>query len=124
VRAQKLARAAVVAGSLALAAVVVSYRVPVEDLAMAHFNLGNAFKERGQWQDAIGQYEASLQRAPAYISTWNNLALVYERSGADPKLALEAWQRVLQLAQAQGSGTHYERASRHIAAINAGVPLK
>ncbi len=124
VRARKLARAAVAAGSLALAALVVNSRVPTEDLAMAHFNLGNAFKEREQWRPAIEQYNASLARSPGYISTWNNLALVYERSGADPRLALDAWQRVLQLAQAQGSGTHYERASRHIAALNAGAPLK
>jgi hypothetical protein len=48
---------------------------------------------------------------------WNNLALVYERSGAPRELQAETWQRVLQLARAQGSGLHVERATRHLAAL-------
>lgn len=121
-RARKTRLAAIGAVSLAVAAFAVNFRVPAEDLAMAHFNLGNAYKERGLWQPAIAQYSAALERAPAYISTWNNLALVYERSGADPKLALQTWQRVLVLGQAQGSSLHVERANRHIAALSAGAP--
>ena len=86
---------------------------------MAHFNLGNAYKERGQFEPAIEEYFASLETAPAYISTWNNLALVYERSGAEREVTLKVWQRVLELARAQGSQLHAERAQRHLNALNA-----
>jgi tetratricopeptide (TPR) repeat protein len=113
-------RAAGVAGAaLLVGAVAVNVNVPTEDLTMAHFNLGNAYKERSQWQPAIAEYEAALSAQPAYISGWNNLALVYERSGAPRELQVQAWQRVLGLARAQGSGLHLERATRHLAALNA-----
>ena len=99
---------------LVAAALAVNLRVPAEDLSMAHFNLGNAYKERGQFAQATEEYFASLETAPGYISTWNNLALVYERSGAEREITIRAWQRVLALARAQGSGLHVARAERHL----------
>ncbi|HXZ85737.1 MAG TPA: glycosyltransferase family 39 protein [Myxococcota bacterium] len=120
---ERRARLAAAAGAaLAAAAFAVNFRVPAEDLSMAHFNLGNVYKERGQWDAAVEEYFASLETAPAYISTWNNLALVYERSGAAPELQARVWQRVLQLARAQGSALHVERATRHLAALQAAAP--
>jgi tetratricopeptide (TPR) repeat protein len=120
-RARQVQLVAVGAGVFAAAAFAVNFRVPAEDLTMAHFNLGNAYKERGQWEPAIDEYFASLEGAPAYLSTWNNLALVYERSGVERELQIKTWQRVLDLARAQGSGMHVERATRHLAALTGGA---
>ena len=111
-----LGAAALLAGALA-----VNLRVPPEDLSMAHFNLGNAYKERRQFEQATQEYFASLETAPQYISTWNNLALVYERSGVDRELTMRTWQRVLDLARAQGSGLHAERAERHLRQLSSGA---
>ena len=118
-RSRSWPRLALGAALLAAAAFAVNFRVPPEDLSMAHFNLGNAYKERGQFAPAIEEYFASLETAPAYISTWNNLALVYERSGAEREVTIKVWQRVLELARAQGSPLHAERAQRHLNALSA-----
>lgn len=116
-RARRTRLVAAGAAALALAAFAVNFRVPAEDLAMAHFNLGNAYKERGQWERAVDEYFASLETSRAYISTWNNLALVYERIGAERELQIKTWRRVLDLGRAQGSRLHVERATRHLAAL-------
>ena len=119
VRGRQARLAASGAAVLAAAALAVNLGVPAEDLTMAHFNLGSVYDQRGQWQPAIDEYLASLEAAPAYLSTWNNLALVYEKSGAERELQIETWQRVLDLARAQGSALHVERATRHLARLNA-----
>jgi tetratricopeptide (TPR) repeat protein len=113
-RARRWRPLALGAAALVAAALAVDLRVPPEDLSMAHFNLGNAYKERGQFSEATAEYFASLETAPAYISTWNNLALVYERSGAEREVTIRVWQRVLALARAQGSALHVGRAERHL----------
>ena len=117
VRAQRLGRAALAAAVFALVGLVVEADVPSENLTMAHFNLGNAYREKSQWQAAIAEYEHVIAVDPGYISVWNNLALVYERNGSARELQVETWQRVLQLARAQGSGLHVERATRHLAGL-------
>jgi 4-amino-4-deoxy-L-arabinose transferase-like glycosyltransferase len=121
-RGKRAQLAAVGAAVLAVAGFAVNLHVPDEDLSMAHFNLGNVYKERQQWDEAVEEYFASLATAPGYISTWNNLALVYERSGVEPEVQQRAWLRVLQLARAQGSQLHVERAERHLAALSAVAP--
>lgn len=107
-------RLAVAAVLVAVAAFAVNWREPSEDLSMAHYNLGNAYKELGRFEPAIEQYSAALALDPAYLSTWNNLALVYERSGADRALTVRTWERLLALARLQGSEMHVERAERHL----------
>jgi 4-amino-4-deoxy-L-arabinose transferase-like glycosyltransferase len=114
--ARRLARAAAL---VALAAFAVNWREPSEDLSMAHYNLGNAYKELGRFEPAIEQYGDALALDPSYLSTWNNLALVYERSGADRALTVRTWQRLLALARMQGSGLHVERAERHLRDLGA-----
>jgi tetratricopeptide (TPR) repeat protein len=113
-------RIALVVALVALAAYGVHWRVPSENLSMAHFNLGNAYKELGRFEPAIEAYFAALALDQSYISTWNNLALVYERSGAERELVARTWQRVLDLARAQGSALHVERAERHLQALAGG----
>ena len=93
----------------------------VEGLRGLQLALGNAYDARGQLERAADEYRASLDTAPQYLSTWNNLALVYERSGADRELTVRTWQRVLDLARAQGSALHAERAGRHLRALSSGA---
>jgi tetratricopeptide (TPR) repeat protein len=117
VRARAWPRLGVAAVVLAAAALLVNFRTPAEHLEMAHFNLGNAYKELGRYDEAVESYFAALALDPGYISTWNNLALTYERSGVERELVIRTWQRVLELARAQGSGLHMERAERHLRAL-------
>jgi 4-amino-4-deoxy-L-arabinose transferase-like glycosyltransferase len=117
-RARAWPRAAVAAGVLAAAALLVNFRTPEEHLEMAHFNLGNAYNELGRYDKAVESYFESLKLDPGYISTWNNLALTYERSGVERELVIRTWQRVLELGRAQGSGLHVERAERHLRALS------
>jgi 4-amino-4-deoxy-L-arabinose transferase-like glycosyltransferase len=112
-------RLAIAAALVAAAAFAVNWREPSEDLSMAHYNLGNAYKQLGRFEPAIEQYSAALALDPAYLSTWNNLALVYERSGADRALTVRTWERLLALARLQGSGLHVERAERHLRELGA-----
>jgi tetratricopeptide (TPR) repeat protein len=116
-RARQWLQAGVAAALLAFAALLVNLRTPTEDLSMAHFNLGNAYKELGRHDEAVESYFAALALDPGYISTWNNLALTYERSGVERELVIRTWQRVLELARAQGSARHVERAERHLRAL-------
>jgi tetratricopeptide (TPR) repeat protein len=120
-RARRWPRLALGGAALLAGALAVNLNVPAEDLSMAHFNLGTTYEARGQLDLAAKEYLASLETAPRYISTWNNLALVYERSGAERELAIRAWQRVLDLARAQGSAMHVERAERHLRALSSGA---
>lgn len=108
---------ALAAALLAAALFAVNFRTPAEDLSMAHFNLGNAYKELGRFDEAVDAYFHALEIDPGYISTWNNLALTYERSGVERELVIRTWQRVLELARAQGSALHVERAERHLRAL-------
>jgi 4-amino-4-deoxy-L-arabinose transferase-like glycosyltransferase len=117
-RARDTRRLALGGASLALAALVVHFRVPVENLAMAHFNLGTAYHGRGDLEHARAEFLESLREAPNYVSAWNDLALVYEQSRADLALQRDAWRHVLDLGRAQGSDRHTERAARHLAALD------
>jgi len=112
-------RLAIAGALVAVAAFAVNWREPSEDLSMAHYNLGNAYKELGRFEPAIEEYSAALALDPAYLSTWNNLALVYERSAADRALTVRTWEHLLSLARLQGSGLHVERAERHLRELGA-----
>lgn len=115
-------RLALAVALVAVAAFAVHWRVPGEDLSMAHFNLGNAYKELGRFEPAVDEYTAALALDPSYLSTWNNLALVYERNGADREQIARTWQRLLALARAQGSGLHVERSERHLRELATSAP--
>jgi Tfp pilus assembly protein PilF len=43
------------------------------DYTEAHFNLGNAFKELGQLEDAVKSYEKALSLKPDHANAHNNL---------------------------------------------------
>lgn len=118
-RDQELRRLALVTGLTVFATFAVNWRVPREDLSMAYYNLGNAYSELGRYEPAVSAYVAALDTAPTYLSTWNNLAVAYEQSGADRSLAARTWARLLTLAREQGSPRHARRAEQRLQALNA-----
>jgi 4-amino-4-deoxy-L-arabinose transferase-like glycosyltransferase len=105
----------------ALALFAVATHVPLlrQNLGMAHYNLGNRYKDRGEWDRAIEQYRKALEEDPAYLPLHNNFALVLEESGEHPGEAIAAWQRVLRLASARGYAVYAERALRHLRGLGA-----
>jgi len=119
-RARRLRAAGLALLGLAAASALVHLPIVREDLSMAYYNLGNRYKDLQRWDLAIEQYAQSLRRNSRYISAWNNLALVYERSGSHASEAIETWQTVLKLARQQELERYVERASRHLQTLGAG----
>lgn len=105
-------------GWLAVAALVVHRDMGRENLYMAHFNVGNKYRELGRYEEAIESYARSLAIAPDFISTHNNLALAYEGAGRREQ-AIEAWRRVLAWSQQHGDRVRAERATRHLRELDA-----
>ncbi len=114
------ARRSLVVPAIATAAFAVfAHRaVLVEDLSIAWYNLGNRYKALGEWAKAEESYARSLRGNPGYLSTHNNLALVYEAWGR-PEAARERWQRVRAMAAERGLARYVERADRHLRALEA-----
>ena len=113
-------------GVLALVLVVlalfaVATHVPLlrPNLGMAYYNLGNRYKDRGEWELAIAQYEQELERDASYLPLNNNLALVYEKSGRHRPEAILAWERVLRIATQKNYSVYAERARRHLRDLGA-----
>ncbi len=106
---------ALVAAGAAVAAAMLAVQAPIarESLGVAYYNLGNRLRDQGQLEPAVNAYLESMRRAPAYLSTYNNLAMVYEQLGWREEAA-EAWSALGQLAERQGSPVHVKRAQRHL----------
>jgi tetratricopeptide (TPR) repeat protein len=111
---------AVALATVAVFAVAAHVNLITPNLGVAHYNLGNKYKTLGKWELAIEQYQTALELDPGYISTHNNLALVYEETGEHRREATAAWERVLGLAERQHLGAYAERARRHLAGMGAG----
>ncbi len=103
----------------AIAAVWVHRGVVRDDLSIAYYNLGNRYKDLADWPRAIESYRRVLEARPNYVSAHNNLALVFEATGEHDADARIAWERVRELAAAQGLVAHVERAERHLRALDA-----
>jgi hypothetical protein len=119
VRQRKHALLGLAAAGLVVAAFVVHLNLTGSDYSIAHYNLGNKYKDLEKWELAIEQYRHALELAPGYISTYNNLGLVYERSGRYPVEAVQTWRRVLAMARAQNLQHYVERAERHLRELDA-----
>jgi tetratricopeptide (TPR) repeat protein len=117
VRARDWRGLAVPAAALVALAAFVHVPFGPPSLGMAHYNLGNRYRELQQWDLAIEQYRAALEVDPAYISTYNNLAITLEEMGGRRADAILTWEHVLALAQEQGLDGHAERARRHLDAL-------
>ena len=90
-----------------------------QNLGMAHYNLGNRYKEREAWPLAIEEYTRALALDPTYLPLSNNLAWVYEQSGEHRREAIRTWVSVLELAKRQGLTAYAGRARRHLSDLGA-----
>jgi tetratricopeptide (TPR) repeat protein len=76
-----------------------NYRKALEvdpEYALAHFNLGNLFDERGNRNEALSHYLAALQIHPSYADAHYNVALLYQSISQSLK-AVRHWKLYLKL---------------------------
>jgi tetratricopeptide (TPR) repeat protein len=64
--------------------------------ALAHFNLGNLYDERGDRSEALNHYLAALGLHPDYADANYNVALLYQSIG-QPLKAVRHWKLYLKL---------------------------
>ncbi len=76
----------------------------------ARFSLGRSLTDAGQLKEAIAQYKLYLVKNPKHVSTLNNLAILYEKTGQNQKAKL-SW---LKLKEATRDKLYIERAERHL----------
>jgi tetratricopeptide (TPR) repeat protein len=66
------------------------------EYALAHFDLGNLFDERGDRARAMEHYLTAIRIAPAYADAHYNVALLYQASHQAMK-AVRHWMTYLKL---------------------------
>src|SRR6185437_1247189 len=64
--------------------------------ALAHFNLGNLYDERGDRPKALEHYHAALEVHPSYADAHYNIALLYQAIN-QPLKAVQHWKAYLKL---------------------------
>jgi tetratricopeptide (TPR) repeat protein len=73
-----------------------------DELAKAHYNMGNIFFQRGEYQRAIVEYYQSVDLSPYDPDTHYNLAFVSSEYLKDPETALKHYQWYLYLKPEAG----------------------
>jgi tetratricopeptide (TPR) repeat protein len=68
-----------------------------DELAKAHYNMGNIFFQRGEYQRAVVEYYQSVDLSPYDPDTHYNLAFVSSEYLKDPETALKHYQWYLYL---------------------------
>jgi 4-amino-4-deoxy-L-arabinose transferase-like glycosyltransferase len=86
---------------------------PGHRMHMAHYNVGNKYRELERWDEAIEAYRTSLAEYPNAISTHNNLAISLEAAERIEE-AIAAWTTVGQMAIRNRDRVRLERAGRHL----------
>lgn len=105
--------------SVAALAWFVHREIVREDLSIAHYNLANRYMLTRQWDLAIDHYWKTIEGRPGYISAYNNLAIVYQATGHNPREAVLTWQEVRRLAQRMNLPEYVARAERNLRALGA-----
>lgn len=70
---------------------------------------------QGDYEHSIECYKSALELDAEYLPALNNLAIVYEKQPAWHSLAVENWNRVLEISRKRGDEKHVDRAERHLA---------
>ncbi len=100
----------------ACCAAAVFYALPGTDKTpqfIDYYNVGNKYAAKGRVDEAVEAYTTSIKMNPNYISSYNNLAGLYEKAGL-PDEALKQWRIVFEMGGKIKSDVHIQRASRHI----------
>ena len=84
-----------------------------ENLYMAHFNLGNKYRDLGQWDRAVQSYGESLRINPGFVDTHVGLALAHEGAGRSEEAARH-WRLVLAWSLERRDGGRAELARSHL----------
>jgi tetratricopeptide (TPR) repeat protein len=66
------------------------------DYPLAHFNLGNLYDERGDYEAAVFHYQAAVRLFPEYADAHYNIALLYQNVG-EVMNAVRHWKLYLKL---------------------------
>jgi len=81
---------------------------------MSYYNLGNKYRAMQKWELAQQQYEQSIKSNNNYISSHNNLAIVYGKKKEWHDKALREWNIVLDMGQKRNDAKYIKRARRNI----------
>ena len=60
--------------------------------ARAHYYLGNLFYDKKRYEEAIGEWEASVRLEPSFAIPWRNLGIAYFNIRKDAARALSAYE--------------------------------
>jgi 4-amino-4-deoxy-L-arabinose transferase-like glycosyltransferase len=108
----------VIAAAVGIAAGAAVTQLELVDVSktrfMIHYNLGNKYRQLGDREAAVAEYEESIDLNPSYISAHHNLALLSEQPPMDVERAIAAWEVVLRLGREQRDRRYVERAERHL----------
>jgi tetratricopeptide (TPR) repeat protein len=95
-----------------------NYRKAIQvdpNYALAHFNLGNLYDERGEREQALTHYLAALRIHAGYADAHYNVALLYQSMG-QPLKAVRHWKLYLKL---DGNSSWAAIARRELARLKA-----
>jgi cytochrome c-type biogenesis protein CcmH/NrfG len=59
---------------------------------------GNMYRELGQFEKAIANFQKASQADPKHVQSLFNMGIVFAHDLTQPKKAIEAWERVIQVA--------------------------
>ena len=103
--------------ALVLFVFVSKVELPIRDLSVAYYNLGNRYRLAQDHEKAIEQYRKSLAINGDYISAHNNLAISLEMSGRHRAEAIDAWRHLGEIGRRRGLKQYVDRAERRLKAL-------
>lgn len=87
----------------------------IKDAVEEHCRLAVESMRQGDYEKSIACYKSALELDEDYVPALNNLAIVYEKQPNWYPLAIETWNKVLELSRARKDSKHADRAERHLA---------
>ena len=75
------------------------------------------FMREGAFASSVEEYRKALALDPLYLPAMNNLAIVYEKQPSTIPMAIEQWEKVMDLSRQRGDQKHLDRAERHLASL-------
>lgn len=86
----------------------------VQEQVDEHCRKAVELMRQGDYEKSVEKYLQALELNPDYLPAYNNLAIVYEKKPSWRSKAIETWEKVLELSQANGDQKHIDRAQKHL----------